>query len=223
MAKEHKVKILMTEFVTHDVKRFILQKPVGYKFLPGQATEISIANHPLENEKRPFTFTSLNPDAVLEFTIKKYPEHKGVTQALHKLKSQDSLIIRDVWGTINYKGPGVFISAGAGITPFIAILRDLNSKGKLKGSSLIFSNKTQDDIILEKELKAMPLDSLILILTRQSHSDYYHGRINSAFLKKHIKNFKQHFYVCGPVSFVGETQDALKKLGASSDSIVFEK
>jgi len=32
----------MTEFVTHDVKRFIVEKPEGFSFKPGQATEIAI-------------------------------------------------------------------------------------------------------------------------------------------------------------------------------------
>ena len=31
-----KAPILMTEFVTHDVKRFVLAKPAGFKFVPGQ-------------------------------------------------------------------------------------------------------------------------------------------------------------------------------------------
>jgi predicted ferric reductase len=42
---------------------------------------------------------------------------------IRKLKHGDELIIRDVWGAIEYKGEGVFIAGGAGVTPFIAILR----------------------------------------------------------------------------------------------------
>jgi predicted ferric reductase len=44
-----------------------------------------------------------------------------------KLKHGDELIIRDVWGAIEYKGEGVFIAGGAGVTPFIAILRQLQA------------------------------------------------------------------------------------------------
>jgi hypothetical protein len=35
-------KIISVESVTHDVKRFTIQKPEGFKFIPGQATEVSI-------------------------------------------------------------------------------------------------------------------------------------------------------------------------------------
>ena len=106
---KYRTKILKTEFVTHNVKRFILEKPKGFKFIPGQATDISINLPKWKGEKRPFTFTSLNDDSFLEFTIKSYPEHNGVTKKLHVLKSGDELIIDDVWGTINYKGKGVFV------------------------------------------------------------------------------------------------------------------
>jgi predicted ferric reductase len=45
---------------------------------------------------------------------------------IRKLKHGDELIIRDVWGAIEYKGE-VFIAGGAGVTPFIAILRQLQT------------------------------------------------------------------------------------------------
>jgi ferredoxin-NADP reductase len=40
--ENHIVKIISVESVTHDVKRFTIQKPEGFKFIPGQATEVSI-------------------------------------------------------------------------------------------------------------------------------------------------------------------------------------
>jgi ferredoxin-NADP reductase len=58
--EEHIVKILNTAKVTHDVIRFQVEKPQGYSFIPGQATEVSINVPDLKNDKRPFTFTCLN-------------------------------------------------------------------------------------------------------------------------------------------------------------------
>jgi ferredoxin-NADP reductase len=57
--KAYIVKVLKTDFVTHNVKRFAVEKPAGYTFIPGQATEISINKATLQNVLRPFTFTSL--------------------------------------------------------------------------------------------------------------------------------------------------------------------
>src|SRR5688572_6994969 len=152
MAMEHIIKIKAIEQVTHDVKRFQCKKPEGYSFAPGQATEVSIKKKGWEEERRPFTFTSLNEFPDLEFTIKIYSDHPGVTNELNTLQTGDELIIGDVWGAIEYKGLGYFIAGGAGITPFIAILRQLKKENKLEGNKLFFSNKTNQDIILEKEL-----------------------------------------------------------------------
>lgn len=221
----------MTEFVTHDVKRFILEKPQDYKFQPGQATDIAINQSGWKDKKHPFTFTSLNDDLVFEFTIKgypvsKYPKHEGMTEKLHTLVPGDELLLEDAWGTINYKGKGVFIAGGAGITPFIAILRKLRKENKIKENVLIFSNKKKEDVILEKEFKSMFMgkeSNLILTLTRESVSDYQQGRIGKSMLKKNVKNFSQNFYVCGPKQFVSDIKEVLQKLGTSSESVVFEE
>jgi len=220
----NKCKILIIEPVTHDVKRLIIEKPKGYKFSPGQATEVSINKKGLEDKKRPFTFTSLNSDLVLEFIIKSYPDHQGVTEKIHQLKPGDELFLGNPWGAINYQGPGVFIAGGAGITPFIAIFKDLFFKNKLKGNKLIFSNKTKNDIIYEQELLTMfDKKDLTLTLTREKRENYLNERIDEKILKREIKNFNQPFYFCGPKQMVQGVAETLKKLGAKPNSLVFEK
>jgi len=221
--KNHIVKIISVEPVTHDVKRFTIQKPDGYTFIPGQATEVSINTPALKNEKRPFTFTSLNENEHLEFTIKIYNSHNGVTKELGKLKHGDELIIHDVWGAIEFKGEGVFLAGGAGVTPFIAIFRQLHKENNIGSNKLIFTNKTESDIILKKEFKEMLGDNFINTLTDEKKDGYENRRIDDTFLKEKIDNFKQHFYVCGPPPFVEAISKALTKLGAKPDAVVFEK
>ncbi|MCK4602740.1 MAG: flavodoxin reductase [Phycisphaerae bacterium] len=216
------VKILITEFVTHDVKRFVVERPEGYRFVPGQATEVSINLPGYENEKRPFTFTSLDEDPVLEFIIKAYRDHEGVTKKLHELSPGDELIIRSAWGTIDYKGPGVFIAGGSGITPFIAILRRLQKDGLVASSSLIFANKTAGDVILQQEFQDMLGENLILTLDEKTPG-YEHGFVDSDFLKKHVQDFSQNFYLCGPPKMVKSLKANLKQLGAKAESVVFEE
>jgi len=64
------VKILSIGHITHDVLQIFTEKPQQLDFTPGQATEISINKEGWQNEKRPFTFTSLPNDDYLQFTIK---------------------------------------------------------------------------------------------------------------------------------------------------------
>jgi len=217
------VRILNITPVTHDVRRYRLEKPEGYHFNPGQATEVSINKSNWKEEKRPFTFTSLNEDPYLEFTIKSYRDHSGVTNELGNLHPGDELIIRDVWGAIEYKKPGYFIAGGAGVTPFIAILRQLHKENKLADNKLFFSNKTSNDIILKDEFKTMLGEHAKFVITDEPGSPYYNGYINEEFLQAQVTDFSRNFYLCGPPKMVEALTDTLKKLGASPESVVFEK
>lgn len=216
------VKIESIEHVTHDVLRIVTNKPSDYAYLPGQATKITINKIGWLNEKRPFTFTNLPTDNSLEFTIKTYPEHHGVTNELLSLKPDDELVLHEVYGTIAYKGEGVFIAGGAGVTPFIAIFRDLKSKKEIGNNMLIFANKTKADIILEKEFEALLGDTFINILSDEKLEGYSKGRITEQFLKANISNFKQPFYICGPPPMIKEVESLLVNLGANKNNITKE-
>jgi ferredoxin-NADP reductase len=220
--EEHIVKILSIEQLTHDVKRFQVEKPEVYSFIPGQATEVSINSPELKNEKRPFTFTCLNREPYLEFTIKIYPSHNGVTNELGKLNPGDELIIRDVWGAISYKGKGIFIAGGAGITPFISIFRDLRTKNEISGNTLIFANKTKADIILESELRDMLGNAFINILSDEKDNGYFHGMITGDFLKANIGDSNRNFYLCGPPPMMDAVKQQLANLGVGENSITLE-
>ncbi len=213
---EHIVSILDITPVTHNVKRFTLQKPAGYSFIPGQATDVAINLPGWEKELRPFTFTALNEWDTLEFTIKIYDDHEGVTHQLGLRKPGDSLILHDVWGAIQYKGEGVFIAGGAGVTPFIAIFRQLHKDGKTGNNKLIFSNKTREDIILEDEFRSMLGPNFINTLTDEAFPGYDHHYIDEVYLRDKVKDYRQHFYICGPDAMVADLQPIIRKLGGES-------
>jgi ferredoxin-NADP reductase len=221
--ESHIVKIITVRQVTHDVKSFRIEKPAGYQFVPGQATEVAINQPGWENERRPFTFTSLDNEPTLEFTIKRYTDHNGVTNQLHQLNPGDELILHDVWGAIEYKGPGYFIAGGAGITPFIAILRQLHRDNQLAGNTLFFSNKTVDDVIYEEEFTSMLGKNAVYILSREKKDGYENGPINTDYLRSHVTDFSKHFYVCGPDKMIADINASLEQLGAKPDLVVFEK
>jgi ferredoxin-NADP reductase len=222
------VRILNIQQVTHDVKCFKLEKPDGYHFSPGQATDVSINKPGLEEELRPFTFTALNQEHYLEFTIKRYEDRHGITDQIHQLQAGDELIIGEAWGAIEYKGPGYFIAGGAGITPFMAILRELHKENKIAGNTLFFSNKTAEDIIYEQELLEILGDQAVFILTKENnppyvYPPYVYGYVDEEFIRQNITDFQKHFYVCGPDPMIADIVKNLEKFNVKADSVVFEK
>ncbi|MFN6117558.1 MAG: FAD-binding oxidoreductase [Flavobacteriales bacterium] len=217
-----RVTILKTEYVTLDVKRFVLTRPKGFRFMPGQGCMVSIDMEGLREEKRAFTFTNLPSARTLELIVKIYPGHKGVTQQMSLMRKGDALLLHEVFGTITYKGPGFFFAGGAGITPFLAIFRQLHKEGRLKGSTLVYSNKAASDVIMDEELTAMLGRNYLKTFTRQGVIGFRDRRIDKDTLITLVQDFDQHFYLCGPPEFVGDLQRMLVELGASPESLVFE-
>jgi cytochrome-b5 reductase len=198
-------------------------RPEGLEYQPGQGIELAIDLPDWRDRTRPFTPTSLPEDRVLEFTIKTYPEHHGVTEKLHTLRPGAALLISEPFGTITWSGPGTFIAAGAGITPFMAIIRMLAAEKRLEGHGLLFSNKTPADIICAKEFSHYLGGMCRFLCSRESGPGCEPGRIDRAFLEQNIDHFDQQFYVCGPPPFVRAVNEALSELGASPQALVFEK
>ena len=221
--KEHVVKIKSITFINYNVLRIVVERPDDYDFEPGQATEVSINQDKWKDEKRPFTFTSLPTDRVLEFTIKIYPEHNGVTEKLSKLEKGDELILREVFGAIKFKGDGIFLAGGAGVTPFISILRSLEYEDKLGNNQLIFANTTKKDIFLEEEFNNLLGSRYTNILSEEETQKYAKGYMDKDFLKSKIPHFSQFFYVCGPMEMINSVVEDLKELGADDDKIVTEE
>ena len=221
--ESHVVKVLEANYVTYDVKRFVVEKPKGFTYIPGQATDVSINLPDWKNKLRPFTLTSLKSAKNLEFIIKIYRDHNGVTKKLESINASDELILHDVYGAIQYEKPGIFIAAGTGITPFLAIFRELDKTKKLKGNKLIYVNKTKEDIILGPELLKMFKDNFLNVLTRENTVGFLGKRIDRNFLIANVIDFSQHFYVCGPDDFVKDILRILTELGAKSDSLISEK
>lgn len=217
------VKITEIYSLTHDVKKFKTEKPQEFKFKPGQATEVAINKEGWRDEKRPFTFTSLPEDDYLEFVIKSYRDHEGVTKHIEDLVEGDELIIDDSWGAIEFKGKGVFIAGGAGITPFISIIKNLKASGELGDNKLIFANKTGKDVIMESYFHEILGENFISILDGEKLDGHAHGRVNMEFLKEKLDDFSQKFYVCGPPKMVEGVSEILEKLGADPDGITFEE
>ena len=221
MAK-HVVKILDSTFITHNVKQFTVEKPKGYTFTPGQATELALDLPGWKTQPRNFNFTSLTSSKTLEFIIKIYDVHKGVTHQLGLAQAGDKLLMGKPFGAMTYKGPGYFFAAGAGITPFIAILRDLQKQKTLAGNTLICTNQTAEDVILDDELTKMLGKNFLNMFTRQHVIGFQERRIDRNTVVALVQNFNQKFYICGPESFVSNIGDILKGLGAKAESIVIE-
>lgn len=220
MAQACKIKSI--EHLTHDVLKIVLEKPDGISYHPGQAADIAINKPGWETAWRSFTFVSLPEEDYLEFNIKTYPEKKGVTNELLTLKPGDELLVGDVYGDIAYKGEGIFIAGGAGITPFIAILRSLEKKGTVGNCKLIFANKTKGDIIRREYFEKLLGKNFINVISNEEVQGYKHGFVTPEIIKEQIEEGHKHFYLCAPPPMMDAVEKHLASLGIEEEAIVKE-
>ncbi|MGB3627426.1 MAG: FAD-binding oxidoreductase [Henriciella sp.] len=219
----HTLTLQSIDPVTPDVFRLRFDKPDRLGIEPGQAVDLALDREGWRTKQRPFTPTSLPSDDYLEFTIKSYPDHDGVTEQIAELQPGDNVLIEDPWGAIQDEGKGWFIAGGAGVTPFIAILRErLKEMGTLEGCELIFSNSTEADIIYRDEFEAMPGLKTFFTVTDETQADVPSGQIDKDILCDHVQPGAGKCYVCGPEPMIDDIVLALKEIGVAEDDIVVE-
>ncbi|MBK9273241.1 MAG: flavodoxin reductase [Flavobacteriales bacterium] len=218
----HRVEVLGAVFLNPTVKRFTLSRPKGFIFTPGQGCMVAVDRDGWRDKPRPFTFTAPPGARTLELIVKIYEAHQGVTRQMGTLGKGDHLLLGEVFGTIAYKGPGVFFAGGAGITPFLSILRQLHRAKALKAHTLVWSNRTAGDVFLDDELARMLGRQYLKTFTRENVIGFRDRRIDRDDLVGLIRDFDQCFYLCGPDRFVTDLKAMLLELGAAPDSLVFE-
>lgn len=216
------VKIKLIEHITHDVLHVKAEKPENFNYIPGQAVDISIDKDNWRDVKSCFTFTSLPEDSDIEFTIKTYPSRKRVTNELLSAKAGDNIFVYKPFGDIKYKGEGIFLAGGAGVTPFIAIFKMLDKENKIGSNKLLFANKKKEDIILEDYFENLLGDNFVNVLSEEKLTGYENGYITADLIKSMMDDKTKYFYLCGPKPMMDAMEQQLASIGVSSDQIVKE-
>lgn len=219
-----RVRIVGKQPLNHNVTAWTVARPGGYSFTPGEACRLSVDAEGWRDEDRPFTMSSLPDAPTLEWVIKHYPAdapgHRGMTARMAACEVGDTLLMGEPGGYFHDRGPGVFLAGGAGVTPFLAILRDLSRTRGTAGYRLLFSNSTAADVFLKTELDGLLGRDAIYQVTAEDTAFADRRRIDRAYLAEKIGNFDQFFYLCGPPTFSEEIRPVLLDLGTPEGKII---
>jgi predicted ferric reductase len=199
----------------------VFNKPAEFSFEPGQAAGLTLDEKGWRDEDRPFTMTSIPQDQTLDFVIKSYPDHDGVTKQIPDMQPGDQVFLDGPFGAITDHGIGTFIAGGAGVTPFISILKKQAPAGK-QGSHLIFANTTEEDIILKGLWDSLKGLETTFVISDDADTQYRKGIVDKDLLSDVVTDLDQPFYICGPGEMVDSVRDALKEMGVADDKILTE-
>jgi len=161
-----------------------------------------------------------------------------MSQYLAGMKIGESILMKGPKGHLEYLGKGKFtitkrgetttyrkkkigmIAGGTGITPMLqiinAVLKNPEDKTELY---LLFANQTEEDILLRKELEAIPTDRLKIHYTVDRPPavwKYSTGFINTEMCRKSlpVAGPDTMIYMCGPPPMLKfACEPALKELG----------
>lgn len=214
--------------VTHDTKQFLLDPPAGTLFSVPLGHHIHI-NAEVEGVELTRSYTPVRPLSLesdpntghLQLLVKIYPEG-AVTPCLDRLTEGDTVQISDHTGDFSLsqlegRGKVFLLAAGTGCTPIFSLLPLLLT---IPGTdiTLLYFNKTREDIIWREELASLQLqrEELRVVHVLSQEPDYTPGgRVNRELLAGYLGEAGgeggRFAAVCGPVGFNKEAERLLKE------------
>lgn len=207
-----------------------------------------------ENVQRKYTPVSLmNQTGTFDLLVKIYragvhanfPDGGLMTQYLESLQKGDHIKISGPRGKLNYHGNGDIlidtperkqhlqvkriglIAGGTGITPMYQVIQDvLNNQQDKTHIDLLFGNRSEEDILLRKELIAADKDARIKVhfTVDKATSDWkggYTGYIDEKMIKETMPPPADDVLICtcGPRAMNQMLAELLLKMGYKEENI----
>ncbi|MBU7004307.1 MAG: ferric reductase-like transmembrane domain-containing protein [Theionarchaea archaeon] len=220
-------KVTSVEKVSHDVWNLGFEGPeIEHK--PGQFMILQLKRKDKVSEAHPFTISS-SPGKKPSVTVKSVGDF---TSTIGETEISDTAYIDAPYGVFSFMNfearDLVFIAGGIGITPFLSMLRYMRDAGLDRKVTLIWGNKTQEDIIFKEEIEALvdqlPSFKLVHVLSMEEDWTGERGLIDKEVLKRHVDDFEHaEFFVCGPPPMNALVEGSLQELGVSKDRIHDER
>jgi len=105
----------------------------------------------------------------------------------------------------------------------MGMMRTVIEKGLEMNMHLVYSARTEKDIIYEKELLEIEKSGkakIHITLTREEKDGFHSGRVDSEYIKECVPDLnKPTFYICGPPGLIKGTVDALNELSVPKEHI----
>lgn len=211
------------------VKSLVLRPPARWQgFEPGQYVNIELdidgvryrRNYSISSAKSLF-----EREGLFSITVKQVPGGLVSEYVQQHVKAGSYLYISEAKGQfilppLAASAP-VFVAAGSGITPVMAMLEALAEKDALDGAELIYIVRTRADVIFADRLRK---------LSEQykgfQYSLYFSDERGRAKFPQLLKDIDQptcrKLYICGPEGMMQSAQKAALKLGFRPSDIASE-
>mgnify|MGYP001287307950 FL=1 len=220
------------------VKLFTLEVPTGGNFKAGQHYDVRLTAPDGYQAQRSYSLASSPGDTnLIEIAIELIDDGE-VSSYFHDSVEPGEMI--EVRGPIgghftwepSHTKTSIFVAGGSGIAPIISMLRHRFTVKNNAPALLLFSVRTEDDILYREELERMsdndPSLHVVTTITRGTSKDWIgntrridQGMIDSALVNTGVK--PESAYVCGGSGFVESIADILLDTGLDFKQIHIER
>jgi len=204
---------------TYNVTSFRFPRPETLDYKPGQFQFVTIKADGKELSK-PFSISSSPTEKThIEFT-KKLSDSEFST-AIKALKVGDWARIDAPYGKFTFEGEHErigLLGGGIGITPFMGICKYCTDMRLTTKITLLYGNRTENDIAFRKELETMQAQNKnlkVVFILNEASSGWKGttGLITADMIKKEIPDYKETvFYTCGPPAMVEIMEKLIEQL-----------
>jgi predicted ferric reductase len=205
-----------------------------FAYTPGQFAFVTFNSRQVSAEEHPFTISSTPTNKKnLHFTIRCSGDF---TSNVGHLKRGDTALIDGPYGLFSHlalvpdpKRELIMIAGGVGITPMLSMLRYMVDMNDGRRVTLVWSNRTAEDIVFRDEFQRMEnrLKGLKVfhILTRRPDHTSESGRLDESKLRKLLADCsrKAMVFICGPPKMMESVDAAIRRIGFPKRSIKMER
>ena len=197
------LKLINKKEVANQIKELRFKPDKKVDFMPGQ---FLMFKHNINGkmEKRAYSIASSPLSAHIGVILKIYPDGK-MSKIFEKLKIDDSIEADGPFGVFKYDNQHknvVLLAGGTGIAPFMGFIRYIIEKKHDANIILIYSCKTESDIICYEELKNFQKNNIKVVITLTQQKDNWtghKGRISKELIIDNVHDINDYvFYLCGP-------------------------
>ena len=230
--------VTAVKIASNRVKLFTLELPSSGNFKAGQHYDVRLTAPDGYQAQRSYSLASSPGDTnLIEIAIELIDDGEVSSYFHDSVEPGEMIEIRGpigghfTWEPSHTKS-SIFVAGGSGIAPIISMLRHRFTVKNNAPVLLLFSVRTEDDILYREELERMfdndPSLHVVTTITRGTSKDWIgntrridQGMIDSALVNTGVK--PESAYVCGGSGFVESIADILLDTGLDFNQIHIER
>ena len=200
----------------------------------GQHVDVRLTAEDGYQAERSYSIASAADGTRVALTVQRLDDGEVSPYLTDELRPGDKIELRGpiggyfVWEPSD-GGPLMLVAGGSGIVPLMAMIRTRAAAGDDTETRLLYSSRSQDDVIYRDELERLSGNGLTVVhaLTDSQPPGWtsYARRVDAEMLAEVALGPAEQprFFTCGPTPFVEAVAEALVRLGHETRAIKTER